>query len=79
MDKFWKWMEEKGYGYGGDLVEWHPLGHGTNINATQQMLIGYMMEYLDDAKQDWGVEEYVQNTTEGRYEWLESKINSLGE
>ena len=53
MDKFWKWMEEREYGYIEDL------GHRkrdilcipgkiyiTGIEPTKQMLIGYMIEYL---------------------------------
>jgi hypothetical protein len=56
MDKFWKWMEEKGYGFKGMCVQILDFGgpgihvrHVSNIDTMEipkQMLIGYMAEYL---------------------------------
>jgi hypothetical protein len=50
MGVFWKWMEEKGYGYEGmhiktlDHKNKFPIHHYVEI--PKQMLIGYMIEYL---------------------------------
>lgn len=50
MNKFWKWMKEKGYGEIEDLghrVRYIITPQGYAIEDFQkQMLIGYMIEYL---------------------------------
>ncbi len=55
MHDFWEWMEKKKYGecefIGDRTIYWlfHHQQHSNctvSIKATNQMLIGYMMEYL---------------------------------
>ena len=96
MDEFWKWMadvkHERVYGWPAPK-----MGMGTDeigvilydgadnkvLFPTKQMLIGYMMEYLEEARGDWyhvevlGCPYYTMSNTESRYNWLVSKINEL--
>jgi hypothetical protein len=47
MDKFWEWVEEKGYGEkskGGHMWMYGESGDLCSYNP--QMLLGYMLEYL---------------------------------
>ena len=59
MNDFWGWMEKKKYGecefIGDRTIYWlfHHQQHSNctvSIKATNQMLIGYMMEYLREEK-----------------------------
>jgi hypothetical protein len=70
MNKFWKWMEEKGYG------DSHRLLYDCNkVNQPKQMLVGYMIEYLFDN------EKYIYNTCcktiEEMYDFYLNEINNL--
>jgi hypothetical protein len=85
MDKFWEWMEEKGYGRSGTLVngDWFMM----KIHLKIQMLIGYMYEYarqllveLDINYQQNGSFEARLNTAnnhKNHYEKLEIIINDM--
>ena len=94
MNKFWKWMEEKGYT--ADAFVGGLRGICRNgVDPTHQMLIGYMMEYLDDnTNSTWyndvtrwkrygGCDAFTDFRAtyipEERYNWLVSKINELDE
>ena len=46
MSKFWKWMEDKGYGVDEHIYS----GNGYTTKPTNQALIGYMIEYCIDKK-----------------------------
>lgn len=46
MEKFWEWMKEKGYSEN-NYPSWLHCGN-TEYQPNKQMLIGYMMEYLDE-------------------------------
>ncbi len=49
MNKFWKWMEEKGYGCYDPLTDVSRLsGAEAFKEPAKQMLIGYMMEYIHE-------------------------------
>jgi len=52
MNKFWKWMKEKEYGKKDRDGEWigHEEIHPYYFRATKQMLIGYMIEYVNNHK-----------------------------
>jgi hypothetical protein len=54
LDKFWQWMEEKGYGKlsyeGGEYPLELIFDSTTFIYASKQMLVGYMIEYIRDHK-----------------------------
>jgi hypothetical protein len=54
LDKFWKWMEEKGYGKlsyeGGEYPLELIFDSTTFIYASKQMLVGYMIQYIRDHK-----------------------------
>lgn len=86
MDAFWKWMEEKAYGLierilpGNSRLLIYTKGRAI-ITPTEQMLIGYMMEYLDEKFPGWQKRPTWTdcNTTENRNRWLVSKINALKE
>jgi hypothetical protein len=73
MTKFWEWLNKN--------IEF--IERSTGISGavwTGQMLIGYMMEYLDEVApykmQDYKTPLNGMNTQE-RYDWLISKIDSL--
>ena len=59
MNDFWEWMEEKKYGerelVGANTYYWlfqhqRHSNCSVSIKSTNQMLIGYMMEYLREVK-----------------------------
>ena len=90
MKKFWLWMVQKGYGFqdsdGTWLINADEYG-GVRQPHTKQMLVGYMMDYLDGMKRDW-IDDmtFIDGHScsfdsligiDMRYNWLESKINEL--
>jgi hypothetical protein len=56
MKRFWQWMKEKEYGDSEDNKEYLTYhcnkSQSTTIRATPQMLIGYMLEYIRNHKQN---------------------------
>lgn len=82
MNKFWEWMKKKYYFP--DHFE-IPNEGIVDFDKQPQMLIGYMMEYLESVMGMIEAEFAFKNmsndtgSTEERYNWLESKINSLEE
>lgn len=87
MDKFWEWIASNKYGYKIlDDVQIYGIKENTWSKAipTKQMLIGYMMEYLDSFRKEnfsfyldplFGVQ--INKSTEERYNWLKSKIEEI--
>ena len=88
MDKFWRWMSESGHGSIGNIWDIPGSAFRNPIQPTKQMLIGYMMEYLDGVCPEWqkngmsekNDEDYwnffeLKSTTQERYDWLVAKIN----
>lgn len=66
MEKFWIWMEKKGYVVKVTKLENIPnfdyemLGvkRGETIKPTKQMLIGYMMEYCFDKGIEFNIRDF---------------------
>jgi hypothetical protein len=94
MEKFWKWMGKNGYANIYDDGQKFVVAGGgmCGVEATKQMLIGYMMEYLDDVNIVWRLVKistpYLNDRcyffiemhgTQNRYDWLVKKIESLEE
>lgn len=83
MDRFWKWMEGKEYGVPDSkrLVERHEKIGLRFIYPTNQMLIGYMIEYLSENKVDmsetipWHFQALIH--IDGVYNWLKRAIVKL--
>ena len=52
MNKFWEWMEKKGYKslYGDKSSNIIENEYGQKVIPTKQMLIGYMIEYVSKHK-----------------------------
>jgi len=80
MDKFWKFMEEKGYGKmdGTTII----LGDreadpGYWIYPMNQDLIGYMMEFVGKMSDNEWI-DFGTHDINGKYKWLVSKINEIG-
>lgn len=46
MNKFWQWMEDKGYGKNKTLINRKADWQMSKVHLTKQMLIGYMIEFL---------------------------------
>ena len=49
MDKFWTFIQNKGYGFKADDIAYNSLYTDTSFTSEpipKQMLIGYMIEYL---------------------------------
>ena len=82
MNKFWKWMEEKGYA----VYHEDPFCDSGWLlkeveRQTKQMLIGYMIEYIGSILKDetnYGLDEYMFNEdTNHNYEVLVYRIEML--
>ena len=82
MDSFWKWMTGKQYATF-LLGEWSLKYRSMAVRPSKQMLIGYMMEYMDWCYTGW---QYLKmngsywdgaKDTDSRYKWLEAQINSM--
>lgn len=53
MEKFWKWMKNKGYGDINRHTKSKYLnGQHSTVGPTEQMLIGYKIEYLCEQLRD---------------------------
>lgn len=87
MNKFWQWMEKKGYGKLRPRCAY--LIYNSNWGAeqeyediqevdcpTKQMLIGYMMEYLYEKSESTNYFIHLRPTDE-LYEYLEKEIKEI--
>lgn len=76
MDRFWKWMKEKGYGRNngnGVIYDNEDVAIGDYIFPKKQALIGYMMLFLIENGQGFC---QISDLSEITYEYLEKKIES---
>jgi hypothetical protein len=82
-DKFWQWMEKKGYGDAGNVSKgfYYLTKDGLFWKPTKQMLIGYMIEYLIQKDFLYEVGKNICGSTDidEIYEDLEHNINELEE
>lgn len=81
MIKFWDWMNKKNYGrdLGKEKVVFF-TSHVFGRQASKQMLVGYMIEYLLDKEVTFEIEFLNwddKQTINEIYNYLEKKINNL--
>lgn len=82
IDKFWLWMDKKGYGER-DKYNYYIRGFGINgvlIQPTEQMLIGPMFEYIFE--QGAGIvtipyEQQIKKDIHDLYEYLVKRIEEI--
>ena len=77
MNKFWQWMEEKGYCLEINVKDriWISSTDYEEIEFTEQMLIGYMIEYLTKEQKRYVLKTNV--SINENYLRLESKIENM--
>lgn len=85
IDKFWQWIEEKGYIFNLDDYEKlpyiecevikMPCSYSAKIELPKQMIIGYMIEYLIKNEAEFRVTYFESYSIDNVYDYLEDKIN----
>lgn len=78
LEKYWEWMMDKHRAYQASWIDGHYL-MDKKIVPTDQMLLGYMMEYLDEKEPGWHKRPAWTDckTTAQRYAWMERKIGGM--
>jgi hypothetical protein len=79
MNKFWEWMQDKNYGekFGYDENDcdiWH--GFLAIDNPTNQMLLGYMLEYLEEVNPE-GIHKIEYNDFEQLCEEIKKRVEEI--
>jgi hypothetical protein len=81
MDKFWEWMNEKGYAYDdGENEDLYIIGSQPEedmvpIFPNNQMLIGYMIEYCIENNIRFEVSSNYHKSIDKAYNYLLRKIS----